>query len=382
MDLNLPPHEQKLVDTASEFSKEMVEPNAAEWELERKVPTDTIRAAASRGLLGLLVPEVHGGQELHYTAVSRILEELASGCMFFAFSLVVHNNLADCISRYGTSEQMSHFIPPLIKGENIGAFCLTEPDAGSDAAAIITEARAVDEGWVLNGHKAWITNGAVANLFSVYAQTDPSLGWKGIVCILVGDTAPGLQRGNVYNMLCGHAMGAAELILKDCKVPKENLLIGHGDAFKAAMGGISIARANVGAMCCGMIRASLDIAVDYTLKRQAFGRRVADFQGVQWQLADVATNLEASRLLTYQATRAIDSGEDATVKAAHAKKFTTRVALTGISDCMQAMGAEGFRADHPLVRHMAGAKMAQYLDGTTEIQNVVISRAMFGNRGE
>jgi alkylation response protein AidB-like acyl-CoA dehydrogenase len=240
----------------------------------------------------------------------------------------------------------------------------------------------VDGAWVLNGHKAWITNGAVANLFSVYAQTDPALGWKGIVCILVEDKAPGLQRGDVYKMLGGHAMGTAELILKDCRVSEENLLIGPGDAFKAAMNGISVARAIVGAMCCGMIRASLECALDYASKRQVFGRPVAGFQGIQWQLADVATNLEASRLLTYQATLAIDRGEDANVKAAHAKKFATRVALADISNCMQAMGAEGLRSDHPLGRHLASAKMAQYLDGTTEIQNVVISRAMFKGRGE
>ncbi len=382
MDLNLRPYEQKLVAIAREFTREMVVPNAAEWEFTRQVPLDTIRAAASAGLMGLLVPKEHGGQGLSYTAVSRVMEELASGCMSFAFSLVVHNNLTDNILRNGTTAQIDQFIPRLIKGEHIGAFCLTEPGAGSDAAAITTEAKAVDGAWVLNGHKAWITNGAVANLFSVYAQTDPALGWKGIVCILVEDKAPGLQRGDVYKMLGGHAMGTAELILKDCRVSEENLLIGPGDAFKAAMNGISVARAIVGAMCCGMIRASLECALDYASKRQVFGRPVAGFQGIQWQLADVATNLEASRLLTYQATLAIDRGEDANVKAAHAKKFATRVALADISNCMQAMGAEGLRSDHPLGRHLASAKMAQYLDGTTEIQNVVISRAMFKGRGE
>jgi alkylation response protein AidB-like acyl-CoA dehydrogenase len=381
MDLNLDSHEQKLVDSAREFSKDKVAPNAAEWELERKVPLDTIRAAAALGLTGLLVPREYGGQGLSYTAVARIMEELASGCMYFAFSLVVHNNLANNISRNGTPEQIRQFIPGLIQSDQIGAFCLTEPEAGSDAAAITTEAKKIDGAWVLNGRKAWITNGAVANLFSVYAQTDPDLGWKGILCILVEDNAPGLQRGEAYSMLCGHAMGASELTLKDCRVPEENLLIGHGDAFKAAMSGISLARAFVGAMCCGMMRVSLDHAVNYASNRQVFGRPVAGFQGVQWQLADAATNLEASRLLTYQATQTLDRQEDANVKAAHAKKFATRAALTVISDCMQAMGAEGFRNEYPLGRHLAGAKMAQYLDGTTEIQNVVISRALFKDKG-
>lgn len=380
MDINLEPHEQKMVDIAREFTRDRVMPNAAGWELEREVPLDSLRAAAAAGLMGLLVPKEQGGQGLSYTAVSRVMEELASGCMPFAFSLVVHNNLTDTISRNGTAAQTDRFIPGLIKGEQIGAFCLTEPETGSDAAAITTEAKAEDGAWILNGHKAWITNGAVANLFSVYAQTDPALGWKGIVCILVEDKAPGLERGDVYQMLGGHAMGTAQLSLKDCRVSKENLLMGPGDAFKAAMRGISLARAIVGAMCCGMIRESLECAIDYASKREVFGRPVGSFQGIQWQLADVATNLEAARLLTYQAALAIDAGEDAAVKAAHAKKFATRVALVDISNCMQAMGAEGFRADHPLGRHLASAKMAQYLDGTTEIQNVVISRAIFRGR--
>jgi alkylation response protein AidB-like acyl-CoA dehydrogenase len=381
MDLNLNPHEQRLVNRAREFTREMVAPNAAEWEGTRKVPVDTIITAASEGLLGLLVLEEHGGQGVSYTAMARIMEEIASGCMFFAFSLVVHNNLANAISRNGTRKQIKQFIPGLIEGKRIGAFCLTEPEAGSDAAAITTEAKATDEGWVLNGHKAWITNGTVANIFNMYAQTDPALGWRGIVSILVEDCAPGLQRGEMYRVLCGHAMGTAELKLENCRVPRENLLIGPGDAFRAAMLGINIARAFVGAMCCGMVKASLDCAVDYASERKVFGRSVSSFQGIRWQLADVATNLEASRLLTYRTTLAVDRGVDATVEAAHAKKFATRVALTDISNCMQAMGAEGFRADHPLGRHLAGAKMAQYLDGTTEIQNIVISRAMFKSSG-
>jgi alkylation response protein AidB-like acyl-CoA dehydrogenase len=376
MDLNMNPHEQKLVNAAREFTEEMVGPYAAEWELSRRVPLDTIKAAASEGLMGLLVPKEHGGEGVSYTAMARIMEEIASGCMFFAFSLVVHNNLANSISRNGLKNQINEFIPGLVKGDRLGAFCLTEPGAGSDAAAITTEAKMTSEGWVLNGDKAWITNGAVAGLFSVYAQTNPALGWKGIVCLLVEDIAPGFQRGDAYEMLSGHAMGTAQLKLRDCRVPDKNLLIGPEDAFKAAMLGINVARAFVGAMCCGMIKTSFNHAIDYASKREVFGRAVTNFQGIQWQLADVATNLEASRLLTFSATMAIDRGEDGSVKAAHAKKFATRVALSDISNCMQVMGAEGFRMDHPLARHLAAAKMAQYLDGTTEIQNVVISRAM------
>lgn len=376
MDLNLTAREQKVIQTAEAFTREMIVPNAAGWEQERKMPVDILRAAGSEGLLGLLVSEKHGGLGLGYTAVARVMEAFASGCMFFAFSAVVHNNQGNSLSTFGSAEQIDRFVPGLISGDRIGAFCLTEPGAGSDAAAVSTRAEAVDDGWLLNGEKAWITNGAVANMFSIYAQTDPAQGWKGLVCILAEDTSPGLERGESYQMLGGHAMGTSMLTLTDCRLPAENLLIGKGDAFKAAMNGIDLARTLVGAMCCGMVRSSLKCALEYASRRTVFGRAVTDFQGNQWQLADVATNLAASRLLTYEAARALDAGENATIKSAHAKKFATRTALTDVATCMQVMGAEGFRSDHPLGRHLAGAKMAQYLDGTTEIQNVVISRAM------
>ena len=380
MNLNLTHREQDVVRTAETFTRDMVVPHAASWEQEKKMPVDTLRAAGREGLLGLLVSEKYGGQGISYTAVARVMEEFASGCMFFAFSAVVHNNQGNSLSTYGSQEQVERFIPGLISGERIGAFCLTEPDAGSDAAAISTRAEPVERGWLVNGEKAWVTNGAAANMFSVYAQTDPAAGWRGLVCILVEDTSPGLERGEVYQMMGGHAMGTAMLKLTDCLLPAENLLIGKGEAFKAAMKGIDLARTLVGAMCCGMVRSSLKCALKYASKRTVFGRAVTDFQGNQWQLADVATNLEASRLLTYDAARALDAGENATVKSAHAKKFSTRTALTDISTCMQVMGAEGYRDEHPLGRHLAGAKMAQYLDGTTEIQNVVISRAMIQPR--
>lgn len=381
MDPVLDAREQQLVGTARDFARERVTPHAAAWERERSVPRDTLRAAAEAGLAGLLVPKHHGGQGVSYTAMARIMEELSRGCMAFAFSLVVHNNLAGSIARNGSPALIEHTIPSLVAGERIGAFCLTESGVGSDAAAITTTAREEDDCWVLDGEKAWVTNGTVADLLSIYVQTDAQQGWRGIACLLVDGDAPGLHREEAYALMGGHAMGTAGLTLKNCRVPAERMLIPPGEAFKAAMTGINIARANVGAMCCGILSAGLERALDYTAQRQIFGRPVAGFQGVQWQLADVATELEAARLLTYQATSAIDRGEDGVVEAAHAKKYASRVALTGLSACMQVMGANGFRAEEPLGRHMASAKMAQYLDGATEIQNVVISRALLRSRG-
>jgi len=384
-DADWPPldeRERSLVERARGFAADRVAPFARQWEARREVPLDTLRAAAEAGLAGLLVPRSLGGQGLSASAAARLFEELAAVDMAFAFSLVVHNNLAANIAHNGSDEMIARRLPALLSAERIGAFCLTEPGAGSDAAAITTRATRDSQGWRLDGDKAWVTNGAVAGILSVYAQTDPAQGSRGIACLMVEGEAEGLSREPAYDLMGGHAMGTAGLRFAGCRVAEADLLLPPGRAFKAALGGINLARALVAAMCGGMLRASLETALDYASRRHAFGRPTASFQGLQWMLADVATELEASRLLSYRATALLDRGERAVVEAAHAKKFATRAALKGISDCMQAMGAAGYKAEHPLGRHLACAKMAQFLDGTTEIQNVVIARALIAGRGK
>lgn len=380
-DPTLQAHEQRLVTTARDFARQVVAPQAAAWERERRVPRETLREAAQAGLAGLLVPEAWGGSGISFTAMARVMEELSRACMSFAFSLVCHNNLAGNIARNGSDAQRERYLGPMVRGEWIGAFLLTEPGAGSDAAAIATRATRTDGGWRLDGEKAWVTNGVIADVLSVYAQSDPAQGWRGAVCLLVDGDAPGLGRDPAYGLLGGHAMGVCGVSLRDCHVDEGQTLLGTEAAFRGAMEGINIARANVAAMCCGMLSAGLERSLDYTAERRAFGQAVAGFQGVQWQLADVATELEAARLLAYQATQVIDGGETGALEAAHAKKFATRVALNGLVNCMQVMGAHGFRAEEVLGRHLACAKLAQWLDGATEIQNVVISRELLRRRG-
>ena len=381
MEIALSTEERELVDTASAFAEEVVVPNASAWELAREVPLAALRQAASLGLAGLLVPKGLGGAGLGATGTSRIMEILAAADMAFGFALVVQNNLAGNIARNGTGAQIDRYLPALLAAERIGAFLLTEARGGSDAAAIETRATRDGDGWILNGEKAWITNCAVADVLSVYAQTDPARGWRGIACFLVDGDTPGIIKEAPYALLGGHAMGTGGLRFEDCRIANDALFIEPGKAFKAAMQGIDIARIVLAAMCCGMLGAGLDTALDYTIGRQAFGQRVADFQGVQWMLADVATELEASRLLAYDAAATFDQGEDAAMAAAHAKKYASRAALKGLADCMQVMGAAGLRHDQPLARHLAGAKMAHYLDGATEIQNVVIARGLLMSRG-
>ncbi len=375
--LQLKPEEMAAIDRARTFAAEIIAPNAAGWERDRRYPREAFKAAGEAGLCGLLVEREQGGVGLGAVAMARIMEELAAVDFVFTFSLTVHNNLAGNISRNGTPEQRERYLPAMIAGDLLGAFLLTEEKGGSDAAAIACAAQRDGNDWVLNGAKAWVSNAASADLLSVYAQIDPSQGWRGIACFLIEAKTPGVLRDEAYAILGGHALGTGGFRFEDCRVGDDAVLLPAGQAFKAAMGGIDIARINVAAMCAGMLRSGLETAVTATAQKTAFGKKLSEMQGLQWQLADVATDTHAARLMAYDAAATMDRGGDATLAAAHAKKFATRVALTGMSQCMQALGADGLRQDTALPRHLAAAKIAQYLDGTTEIQNVVIARQMW-----
>lgn len=376
MDVTLDKDEQKIVDTAAAFAREVVAPNAARWEQERRLPREAIEQAAEAGLCALLAPPEIGGAGLGVSAMARVMEELAGACFAFTFTLVVHNNLVGNIARNGTKAQIERYVSDMSHARRLGAFLLTEPGAGSDAAALATTAKRDGKGWVIDGEKAWVTSGAVADVLSVYAQTDAEAGSRGIACFLIDAETKGVARTPPYALMGGHAMGVGGFEFSGCHVGDEAVLIAPGAAFKAALAGIDIGRIMIAAMCCGMLRDGLDTAVAYASKRRAFGRATSEFQGVQWLLAEAATSLEASRLLTYEAARAFDAGTGAGLASAHAKKFASHAAADGLSGCMSAMGAAGARAEVPLGRHLANAKLAQFMDGTSEIQNVVIARAL------
>ena len=308
------------------------------------------------------------------------MRTLAAHCFSSTFSLVVHNNLAANIARNASAALRARVLPALMEGRFIGAFLLTEPQGGSDAAAIETRAVKTTGGWRLSGEKAWVSNGAVANTLSVYAQTDANAGSRGIGCFLVDADSPGVLRGDPYVLLGGHALATCGFSFDNCFVADEFVLLEPGKGFRAAMQGIGLARINVAAMCCGMLKKSLVVALESVSQRRAFGQNVAEFQGIQWMLADVATDLAAAEELTYDTAPMADEGQNATVQSAHAKKFSTRVALKGIAQCMQTMGAPGLTRQNPLARHLEAAKIAQFLDGTTEIQNVVLTRHLMPAR--
>lgn len=368
-----------LIDTARAFARDHIDPNAADWERDRRLPRETIAEAGRAGLCDLLVAPERGGKGLGVDGMAGVMEALAAGDMGFAFSLVCHNNLAGSISARGSAAQKDAYLAPMARADLLGAFLLTEPGAGSDAAAIRTTATGDGDGWVLSGEKAWVTNAAEADLLNVYAQTEPGSGPRGIAAFLVRTDQPGVRRGAPYHMFGAHATGAGGFGFNDVRLGAEQLFLPPGQAFKAAMAAIDLARIVVAFMCTGMMRRGLAVAVDYVRGREAFGGPLSDKQGLQWMLADVATDIEAAAALAARAAAAIDARDPAAgALAAHAKKFATRAALARLSDCMQVLGANGYRQDLPLARHMAGAKMAQYLDGTTEVQNIVIARSLFG----
>ncbi len=314
--------ERALLDSAARFRRDHVAPRAAGWERARQMARESLREAARLGLTAIEVPRAQGGRGAGFAAKALIAEELARSCMAFG-----------------------------------------------DFPAISTTARRAGSGWVLDGEKAWLSNAAVAEVIIVFAKTDAALGSDGIAAFLIDARAPGFERLPPYALMGGHAIGAGGFRLKDYRADEHALFYPPGQAFKRALASINGARTYVAAMCCGMVAESLRIALDHAARRRSFGKRLLDHQGLRWSLADVATDLEAARLLTWRAADLIARGEDAMLAAAHAKKFAVRVAQQRLGDCMQAMGAEGLREDYPIGRHIASARIAGYVDGSTEMQN-------------
>ena len=376
MTANFSETEERLIAKSKEFAKNILEPNASHWARGEQLGRDFFLQAAEYELCGLLAPAQTGGGGLGYHAFACVLEQLAAVCFASTFALVVHNNLVSNIARNG-DEEHKKLLPAMLAGKKIGAFLLTEPNAGSDASAIVTTVQKVDGQGQLSGAKAWITNGSIADVLSIYIQTEPGAGAKGIANYLIDAESPGVTRTASYELAGAGAMNVCGFEFSQSPLNQKDLMIEAGRAFKVAMAGIDLARAVVAAMCCGMLKRSLQISVEYGKARQVFGQSVATHQYPQHLLADVSTDLEAARALTDKALRALERSGGATVAAAHAKKFATKIALQRIADCMQMMGANGALGEYPMSRHLACAKLAQYVDGTSEIQNVVLARELF-----
>lgn len=376
-------HETDLVAVAAAFASRTIAPHAAAWdEAGAALPRAVVQEYADLGLAALQVSPAHGGHGASYRCKLRVAEAIAAHCFPSAFAL---NNLQGSVTRMereGTPDQVARYLPGLMAGSIVNAPSLSEPGAGSDFASIATLAEKAPGGWRITGDKAWVTNGVFAEQLILYAQTERGAGACGIASFIVNLDAPGVERHPAERLMGGGAIGACSIRLTGVFVPESDLFASPGEAFRRGLRGITGARIHVAAMINATVEASLRLAVRHAGARHAFGKPLLGHQGLRWQLVDVAAALEASRLLVDRAAGLIELGEDAQWAAALAKKHAAEMAGPAVAACMQAMGAEGLRRAHPLGRHLATARIAAYVDGTTEMMNERIGAALAARYGD
>jgi len=363
----LSPAELRVIETARAFVAEHVAPHAAAWEREQGDSRDALAAAATLGLLGLQVPVPHGGSGLSFTCKMRVAECVAATDFGIAMALINTHNVADVLAREAAADVALRYVPDLLSGRSIGCTALTEPGAGSDFAAIETRASRVAGGWRLDGRKAWITNAAHAGVVVVYAQTEPGSAAAGIAAFIVDADREGFHRDPRTSMGAVRSMGTGGFRLESYHCRDDEMLHPPAQAFKRALHSINGARVYVAAMCCGMVAESLRAAAAFGRERRTFGKSLHEHQGWRWSLANAAVDLDAGRALVDAAAARIDAGTDVQGAAARAKIFATRMAQTHVAALLHAMGAEGLRDQHPLVRHLAAAQVAGLVDGSTEM---------------
>jgi alkylation response protein AidB-like acyl-CoA dehydrogenase len=360
---------QATVDRARTLVAERVRPGVAAWERDGRYPRDV---AAASGLTALFVPEPAGGLGLGYPDGMRVFEELGRGDAAFAFSLSMHNAVAAAVHAAGSAELVGRWGAGLRSGEALGGFSLTEPHAGSDATAITTRAERDGDGWRVTGRKAWVSLAGEADLFLVVCRTGEGQDHRDIAIVAVERGAEGVSFPRIYDKAASAFLPIGEMQLDGAPA---QLLVPAGAGMRAALGAIDVARCDIAAIACGLHAEAIDVALAYARDRQAFGQRVLDFQGIRWGLADAFTELEASRLLVQAAAERLGT-RDGPVAVAHAKRFAPDAALRAAIACSEVLGAYGWLNDHPLARFIALAKMLQVVDGTTEVQRLVIGREL------
>ena len=372
--------EQKLAQrTARDWARERVLPIAGEIDEKAAVPRELVREMADLGFMGIDVPEKWGGAGLDMVAYVLVMEEVNRACASTGVILGSHVSLATApLLRYGTDEQKERLLAPLARGEKLGCFALSEPASGSDAAAMRTSAKRDGDGWVLNGTKNFITNGAFADLTIVFAQTDPSKRHHGIVAFVVEKGTPGFTVGKLEKKLGIRGSDTAQLHFSDCRVPDANRLGEAGEGFKIALSTLDGGRAGIAAQAVGIGRACLEDSLAYAQEREAFGQKIAEFQAIQWKLADMATEIDAARLLTWRAAALKDQGQPFGVEAAMAKLFASDAAMRAARECVQIFGGYGYLRDFPAERHYRDAKITEIYEGTSEIMHHVIAEDMLG----
>jgi butyryl-CoA dehydrogenase len=373
-DLTLSEEQELTQRAARDFATEKILPRAGEIDEQGKIPPEILRELGTLGFMGSYVPERYGGAGLDAVSNALIVEEINRACASTGVVLCTHMSLAvDPILHHGTEAQKEKYLPKLARGEWIGCFALSEPASGSDAAAMRTSARLDGDDWLLNGTKNFITNGSLSNLAIVFAQTDPAQTRKGIAAFIVEKGTPGFSVGKLEKKLGIRGSDTAQLIFQDARVPAANLLGEVTEGYKIALSTLDGGRISIAAQAVGIARACLEDSLAYAKQREAFGKKVAEFQAIQWMLADMATEIDAARLLTWRAAAMKDAGEDYILAAAEAKLFASDVAVKASRDCVQIFGGYGYLKDFPAERHYRDAKITEIYEGTSEIMKLVIA---------
>ncbi len=363
-------------DMAREFAHEHLAPFAVAWDRDKYFPVETMRAAAALGMGGIYVSEAHGGSGLSRLDAALIIEALATGCPTIAAYISIHNMVAGMIDRYGNDEQRLKYLPQLCSMEHFASYCLTEPAAGSDAAALRTRAVRDGEHYIVNGSKQFISGAGAAELYAVMVRTG-SEGPKGISTLLVEKSMEGVSFGANEHKMGWNAQPTRQVIFEDVRVPVANLLGEEGMGFKFAMAGLDGGRINIAAASLGGAQAALDKAIAYVGERKAFGQPIGQFQALQFRLADMATELEAARLLLWRAASALDAkASDATKLCAMAKRFVTDTGFDVANQALQLLGGYGYLADYGIEKIVRDLRVHQILEGTNEIMRVIIARGL------
>jgi butyryl-CoA dehydrogenase len=377
MTMHLTESQILIRDTARQFAQERLAPNAAEWDRTATFPREAIREMGALGFMGMLVPEEWGGAGADHVTYALAIEEIAAGDGACSTIMSVHNSVACMpIMKFGTREQKERFLKPLARGEILGAFCLTEPQAGSDASAIKTRARRDGNHWVLTGTKQFITSGSTADLAIVFAVTDPAKGKKGISAFIVPTKTPGWRVARTEHKLGQRASDTCQIVFDEMRLTPDLMLGEEGDGYRIALANLEGGRIGIAAQSVGMARAAYEAALAYAQQRESFGRKIIEHQAVAFRFADMATQIQAARHLVLDAARLRDAGQPCLTEAAMAKLFASEMAEKVCSDAIQIHGGYGYLNDFPVERIYRDVRVCQIYEGTSDVQRLVISRAL------
>jgi len=374
VNLHLTEEQQLLQRSVREFAEAEVRPLSRDLDETGHFPREMFKKAAELGLTGIAMPEEYGGAGMDHICYEIVIEEIARVCASTSVILSVQNSLyCDPIHRFGTEEQKKRFLAPFARGEKIGCYALTEPQAGSNAAALRTKAIRKGDRYVVNGTKAWITNGGAADAAIVYVNTEPEKGEKGITALVMEKGTPGFAVGKEEKKLGIHATACTELSFTDCEVPVRNRIGQEGEGYKVALSTLDGGRIGIAAQATGIAQGAFEAALSYAQQRQAFGHPIAEFQAIQFMLADMATEIDAARLLARRAAWKQDSGARFTMEASVAKLFASEMATRVTHKAIQIHGGYGYSREYPVERAYRDARITEIYEGTSEIQRLVIA---------